>query len=146
MVFIKKTKEYMLHLDAKEEVFRSAHALRHQMTEAETVLWEELKGRNLNGLKFRRQHPVNRYIADFYCHEKKLVIEVDGGIHEHNSVIEHDENRSAELERLGICVVRFTNDQVLNNIKSVINKIREITGEDSVSNDAPSPSGEGAGG
>jgi cyclase len=146
MVFIRKTKEYMLHLGAKEEVFRTAHSLRYQMTEAEKMLWDELKDRKLNGLKFRRQHPVNRYIADFYCHEKKLIIEVDGGIHEHNSTIEHDENRSAELERLGIRVVRFTNDQVLNNLKNVTDKIKEITGKNFDLPDSPSPSGEGVGG
>jgi very-short-patch-repair endonuclease len=127
MVFIRKTKEYMLHLGSKEEVFRTAKSLRHQMTEAEKALWNELKGRKLNGLKFRRQHPISRYIADFYCHEKKLIIEVDGEIHGHVSSIEHDENRSAELARLGIHVVRFTNDQVLKKLSKVIDKINEIT-------------------
>jgi very-short-patch-repair endonuclease len=146
MVFIRKTKEYMLHLGAKEEVFRTAHSLRHQMTAAEKVLWSELKSRKLNGWKFRRQHPINRYIADFYCHEKKLVIEVDGGIHEHTSSIEHDENRSAELDRLGIRVIRFTNEQILKNRNTVIDKIKEITAKDSDHLDSPSPSGEGAGG
>jgi len=82
------------------------------MTGAEKILWKELKNRNLNGLKFRRQHPIHFYIADFYCHEKRLVIEVDGEIHKRRAVKEHDENRSAELDRLGINVIRFTNDQV----------------------------------
>ena len=97
------------------------------MTEAEVVLWNELKGRKLNGLKFRRQHPVHYYIADFYCHEKKLIIEVDGEIHQSNSAKEHDENRTAELEESGIIVLRFTNKQVLTALNKVLHDILQFT-------------------
>ena len=81
MAFIRKTRDYLLHLGARDETFNTAHTLRSSMTEAEKVLWNELKSRKFQGLKFRRQHPIHWYIADFYCHEKRLVIEIDGGIH-----------------------------------------------------------------
>jgi very-short-patch-repair endonuclease len=126
MVFIRRTKEYMLHLGANEEQFGAARSLRHKMTEAESGLWNELKGRKMNGLKFRRQHPIHYYIADFYCHEKKLIIEVDGGIHKDKSIKEHDENRSAEFERLGIRVLRVTNEQVMNSLGEVIELIKRF--------------------
>jgi very-short-patch-repair endonuclease len=134
MVYIRKTREYLLHLGAKEEFFDTAHSLRHNMTEAERILWNELKNRKMNGLKFRRQHPIHYYIADFYCHEKKLIIEVDGGIHKDAAVEEHDENRTAELERLGIRVIRVTNEQVLNSLVEVIDTIkRSIKNDDGLS-------------
>jgi|WetSurMetagenome_2_1015567.scaffolds.fasta_scaffold341931_2 very-short-patch-repair endonuclease len=145
MVFIRKTKDYLLHLGAQEETFNTAHVLRNSMTEAEKLLWSELKNKKLQGLKFRRQHPIHWYIADFYCHEKRLVIELDGGIHMKIQVKEHDENRSAEFDRLGIHVIRFTNGQVLQSKEKVLEEIIRyaITLDNP---DSPSPSGEGVGG
>ena len=127
MALIGKTREFLLHLDASEEIFQRAHSLRHSLTEAEKILWDQLKNRRLNGLKFRRQHPIRLYIADFYCHEKRLIIELDGGIHNDPSVKEHDENRSAELDRLGITVIRFSNEQVLYIIEKVLKDIIDHT-------------------
>ena len=115
------------------------------MTEAETILWNELKNRKFNGLKFRRQHPIQQYIADFYCHEKRLVIEVDGDIHNGGDQNEHDLNRSAELDRLGIRVIRFSNEQVLNHINDILMEITKQVGNPSRPY-SHSPSGEGAGG
>src|SRR5271157_868586 len=126
MAFIRKTKNYLLHLDAKEESFNMAYSLRKRMTEAEKVLWNKLKNRKLDGLKFRRQHPIHYYVADFYCHEKKLIIEVDGDIHKNQPIREHDENRSAEFERLGIKVIRFINEMVLNSLEDVIESIKKF--------------------
>jgi len=143
MVFIRRTREYFLHLGAGKASFHLARSLRKPMTEAEIVLWNELKNRKLDGLKFRRQHPLHYYVADFYCHEKRLIIEVDGGIHNNPDVKEHDENRSAELDRLGIMVIRFTNEQVLNTLSEVIQEIKECT-KKSPTQSSPSPSGEGA--
>jgi cyclase len=131
MVFIRRTREYLLHLGAKEEQFQTARSMRHEMTEAESLLWNELKNRKMSGLKFRRQHPIHYYVADFYCHEKKLIIEVDGGIHNSKATKEHDENRSAEFERLGIRVIRVTNEQVLNSWGEVIEKINIFLDNDS---------------
>ena len=84
---------------------------------------DKIRNRRLHGLKFRRQHPLHYYIADFYCHEKRLIIEVDGGIHHEANIKEHDENRTAELDRLGITVIRFTNDQIFNQLEQVLEEI-----------------------
>jgi very-short-patch-repair endonuclease len=138
MVFIRRTRDYLLHLNADEETFRQAHSLRRKMTEAEKRLWNELKNRKLNGLKFRRQHPLRWYIADFYCHERRLVIELDGEIHEKNSIKENDQNRSAELDRLGIIIIRFKNEQILNSLSEVLNEIRKVV-NNTPSQISPSP-------
>jgi very-short-patch-repair endonuclease len=127
MAYLGKSREFLLHLEAGEEIFQRAKALRHKMTEAENTLWFQLKNRKLNGLKFRRQHPVHLYIADFYCHEKHLIIEVDGGIHNNPLVKEHDENRSAELDRLGITIIRFSNEQIMQNLETVLKEIISFT-------------------
>jgi len=131
MVFIRRTREYFLHLGANEEQFQTARSMRHKMTDAESVLWNALKNRKMCGLKFRRQHPIHYYVADFYCHEKKIIIEVDGGIHNSKATKEHDENRSAEFERLGIRVIRVTNEQVLNSPDEVIDKIKRSISDES---------------
>jgi very-short-patch-repair endonuclease len=123
MAYMGKTREFLLHLGAGESGFHKAHVLRHTMTAAEKVLWNELKNRKLMGLKFRRQHPIHCYIADFYCHEQKLVIEVDGGIHDDEGQIEHDTTRTEELNHFGIKLLRFKNEEVLLNIEKVLEKI-----------------------
>jgi len=140
MAFLGKTRDFLLHLGAGEEVFKRAHSLRHPMTEAEKLLWDHLKNRKLNGLKFRRQHPIHYYIADFYGHEKRLVIEVDGGIHQNPPVKEHDENRSAELDRLGITIIRFRNEQIMHQLNKVLEEIILFTQTPNRPS-SPSPSG-----
>ncbi len=129
MVFIRKTREYLLHQGANDGQFQAARSMRKEMTEAERILWNELKNRKLNGLKFRRQHPIHYYIADFYCHEKKLIIEVDGGIHENEEIRIHDENRSAEFDKMGITVLRFMNEKILHSLNEVIEVIRLTTSD-----------------
>ncbi len=114
---------------AKPITFEKAKALRAKMTEAEMVLWEHLKNKQINGLRFRKQHPINIFIADFYCHKIKLVIEVDGGVHNNIENKEWDENRTAEMENFGITLIRFTNHKVLNNIEKTIDEIKRICGE-----------------
>jgi len=94
---------------------------RHESTEAESLLWERLRGRRAGGFRFRRQHSIGRYIVDFYCAEKDLVVEVDGPIHEHNQ--EEDASRQAFLESLGLRVIRFTNDEVMGDIEAVARRI-----------------------
>jgi len=103
------------------------------MTIAEKILWQKLRNNQVNGLKFRRQHPVDIFILDFYCHERKLAIEVDGGIHIQIDQKEWDENRTFELNELGIKVLRFTNDEVIYGIREVIDSIRSFL----ESNDCP---------
>ncbi len=90
------------------------------MTKAEIVLWSKLKGKQLNGLKFRRQHGINNYVVDFYCPELKLAIEIDGDVHAYDSRIVYDKQRQKEIEALGIKVLRHTNTDVLNNIECAL--------------------------
>ena len=98
------------------------------MTKAEAVLWKKLKDRNVFNTKFRRQHPVSIFIVDFYCHEYKLVIEVDGDIHNDEIACQYDLGRTEVLNKFGLKVIRFTNNQILYSLDSVIKKIqREIT-------------------
>jgi very-short-patch-repair endonuclease len=126
MAYLGQTRDYLLHLDAGDDVFRKAHDLRHPMTDAEKLLWDKIRNRKLQGLKFRRQHPIHYYIADFYCHEKRLIVEVDGGIHLDEAVKKHDENRTAELDRFGIKVIRFTNEQIFEQLEQVLEEIVKI--------------------
>jgi very-short-patch-repair endonuclease len=118
-----KLKEDNLHLGSNGMTFIKAKTLRHAMTEAEIVLWDALKNGKLNGFKFRRQHPILRFIADFYCHEAKLVVEVDGEIHNDLTNTERDEGRTLELNEYGIRIIRFTNDEVSNNLNEVLKRI-----------------------
>lgn len=108
---------------AKPGIFKNAKELRKSMTEAEEILWKHLRNNKLNGLKFRRQHPLDIYIADFYCHQKKLIIEIDGGVHDIREQEEYDKGRTFELEEKGFKVLRFRNEDVLNELNSVLEKI-----------------------
>jgi very-short-patch-repair endonuclease len=114
-----------LHKHATSKTYVNAKALRQTETEAEKLLWQELRNKKLNGLKFRRQHPIDKWIADFYCHEKKLIIELDGEVHNNFETKKRDEGRTYELEQLGITVIRFTNNEVINNIKNVLKTINK---------------------
>lgn len=105
---------------AEPVIFERAGILRDQLTKAENILWISIKDSQILGLKFRRQHPIGQFITDFYCHKIKLVIEVDGKIHIKKSIKEYDEGRTYELEKLGLTVIRFRNDQIENDIDNVI--------------------------
>ncbi len=109
--------------DAKPRIFENAKILRRSMTSAEEILWEHLRNKQLNGLKFRRQHPVDIFIADFYCHEKKLIIELDGGIHDLPGQHEYDDGRTFLLEEKGFKILRFKNEEVENELEVVLNRI-----------------------
>ena len=103
--------------------------MRKNATEAEKILWKHIKKFRSAGYVFRRQHPIDFYIADFYCHKLKLVIEVDGEIHDIEETREHDDGRTGHLEHFGIKVIRFTNDEVLGNEELVIKQIRKYLDE-----------------
>jgi len=111
--------------NAKPHIFEKAKALRNNMTNSELTLWEKLKGKQMLGLRFRPQHPIDVFIADFYCHPIKLVIEVDGGIHKTTEQKEFDIGRTAELNYWGIEVIRFTNEEIENKVNQVINGIEQ---------------------
>jgi very-short-patch-repair endonuclease len=112
---------------ASPEIFERAKALRCNMTEAEKALWEKLRRRQIKGLKFHRQHPISKFIVDFYCHERSLVIEIDGEVHNNTEAVERDKGREYELQKLGLKVIRFNNQEVIGNIELVVKLIFQST-------------------
>ena len=112
--------EYPMYFGATPDVFKKAKQLRKDETEAEKLLWNRLNKNQMMGLQFRRQHPINRFIADFYCARIKLVIEVDGSIHELPENEAYDIGRSEILNDFGIIVIRFSNEQIIDDIESVM--------------------------
>lgn len=94
-----------------------ARELRKNLTKAESILWRHLRLRQINGHKFRRQQPIGRYIVDFVCFERRLIIEVDGG--QHSEQIDYDSERDAWLETQGFRMLRFWNNQVMNELEAV---------------------------
>lgn len=93
------------------------------MTDAEKLLWSKLRMKQLKGLMFSRQKPLGEYIADFYCHRAKLVIEVDGGHHFSADSTEYDRIRDEFMQSTGLMVLRFTNKEVMDNIEGVMEVI-----------------------
>jgi very-short-patch-repair endonuclease len=115
-----------IYYGANPGLFAFARQMRINPTEAEKHLWSCICEKKLNGLRFRRQHPIAYFIADFYCHSAKLVIEVDGGIHRQGEQYQYDLNRDRELRELGLTVLRFTNEEVMGEIESVLAKIVQV--------------------
>ena len=111
-----------LHSNAPTILFQRAVELRKNQTKAEEILWEYLKTKPL-GFKFRRQHPYFQYIFDFYCHSLKLVIEVDGSIHENVYVKLNDKIREELLQKDGMIILRINNDDIFYSLDHVIKKI-----------------------
>ncbi len=101
-----------------------AKKLRINETSAEKKLWDEVLSNKKAGFKFRRQHPLNNYIVDFFCHQAGLIIEIDGGYHIYNS--EEDFKRQRELEKLGFVVIRFENEEVLLDLERVRYEIIDL--------------------
>ncbi len=104
-----------------EDLKTWAREMRKQMPDAEVLLWKLLRNRSIAGAKFRRQHPVGRYILDFYCDEKKLAIELDGS--QHADQCAYDQQRDAFLNNMGIRVLRFWNNQMLLETEAVLEVI-----------------------
>jgi len=111
-----------LLLAANSLIIENAKSLRYNMTDAENLLCGHIKGNQL-GVRFRRQHPIGYYIADFYCHTYKLIIELDGSIHNDPEVLASDFERQKYLESIGLRVIRFTNDEVFKNLEKVLTTI-----------------------
>lgn len=116
--------EKPMYYGANQITFDKARRLRIKETVAESKLWELLKCKQLNGFKFRRQHPIETYIVDFYCHKAKLVIELDGKIHLKQK--ESDKLREVEIKKYGIEFLRFSNEQVLSHPEKVIKRIEKF--------------------
>ena len=111
--------------EANPLVFELAKELRRNMTDAEMVLWGYLKA-GISGLKFRRQHPIGIYIADFYCHKLRLIIEVDGNIHDKKEIKEYDLNRENDLKNWDYIILRFSNQKVLKETQAVLVEINSL--------------------
>jgi very-short-patch-repair endonuclease len=107
-------------------LIRATKSLRRRQTFAEKVLWNNLRSRKLRGYKFVRQYPVAGYVVDFYCHERRLAIEVDGGIHMEKEIWERDAFRTKILEQQGLQVVRFSNEDVLARTSDVLLMINDV--------------------
>ena len=101
----------------------NAKSLRTNQTEFENILWHNLRAKRLNGIKFKRQVPIGRYIVDFVTLEKKLVIELDGSQHLDDGKIEYDNERTEFLQTKGYKVIRIYNNDISNNLESVLNYI-----------------------
>jgi len=116
-------KENMFY-GASSLIFQLAEELRNRMTPAEELLWQAIHINEWK-LKFRRQHPIANWVVDFYCHSIKLVIELDGGIHQIEDVKKNGKEREKHLENLGLTVLRFKNEEIFNDKKAVLGKISE---------------------
>ena len=112
-----------LHKGSRSTTNQHARELRHAETEAEKKLWTLLRNRQLKGKKFRRQHAFADYVLDFYCHECKLAVELDGNIHAGKETREYDTARTNLLNEYGITVIRFWNNEVLDEPEKVLEKI-----------------------
>jgi very-short-patch-repair endonuclease len=106
-----------------EKLLEHARLLRAHQANAENLLWMLMRGRQLGNFKFRRQHPLGQYILDFYCKEAALVVELDGGQHNEEASVSHDEQRTAVLREAGIHTIRFWNNEVFTNTEAVLEKI-----------------------
>ena len=126
MVYLGKSVEPDMYFGVKPDLFKLAIEMRKNPTHSEKVLWNILRKYRIRGFLFRQQHPIYIFIADFYCHKIKLVIEVDGDVHFNDESQEHDDGRTGEMEKFGIKVIRFTNEQVLYNQDIVIEQINEF--------------------
>jgi very-short-patch-repair endonuclease len=132
LIFLQKIADHKMH---------QARQLRKKMTAAERILWQQLRNRQVIGLKFRRQQVIKGFIADFYCEELKLAVEVDGPIHDKKEQVEYDANRDKVFTARGIRIMRISNDMVLNKMTEVLETIKGL--KVAVSPIFPSPCGRG---
>jgi len=109
-------------IDRQRQLHHRAKLFRQQPTEAEAFLWNHLKGSQLSSYRIRRQFPIDRYIVDFCCLKRKLIIEIDGPIHQQQKV--RDQSREVILKYYGFTIIRFTNDQVLKEIDKTLKQIQ----------------------
>jgi very-short-patch-repair endonuclease len=113
-----------IHTKKALEYYR--RKLRSNSTPAEKYLWSHLKSKQLDGLRFQRQHSIRNYIVDFYCASIGLIIELDGEIHKHPEARDQDERRDQDLEELGFTILRFENKMVFENLEHIFEWIRDV--------------------
>ena len=112
-------------IHTKKELAQLRKKLRRNLTSAEAFLWGHLKSRQLDGRRFTKQHSIGSYIVDFYCPSEKLVVELDGEVHNHPEAMEYDEKRTDYLNGLGYKVIRFENRMVFDFLDSVLEGIKD---------------------
>jgi very-short-patch-repair endonuclease len=111
-----------LYKGATPTIFENARNLRKNLTNTEQILWQALR-KDALGVSFRRQHPIDTFVLDFYCHKRRLGIEVDGEYHQQNDQLSYDEWRTVRLEEQGITIIRFTNYEVEEDLEKVLRVI-----------------------
>lgn len=122
------------------DVLEGSRRLRRRSTDAERALWRALRSRQLTGMKFRRQHPIGGYVLDFFCETARVGVELDGGQHAEPEMKRRDEQRARDLERMGIRLIRFWDNDVLTKTEAVLQRIAEAVADPSP---LPSPGGRG---
>ena|SRR6056297_674645 len=109
-------------IDTPKYVIDLARDLRQNLTQSEKLIWEMIRNKQLDGYRFRCQHPIYRYVLDFYCHEAMLAVEIDGDVHKKRE--DYDGYRDEFLKSIGITTFRFSTEEVMSNINFVLNNIR----------------------
>jgi very-short-patch-repair endonuclease len=118
--------ERKMFYGAEKKTFGKAFMLRKNETVAEKLLWQRLRKNQICGLRFKRQHPIAYYVADFYCHKTRLVIELDGGYHKHDVQKLYDKIRTQVMEEFGLRVLRFSDTEIFEDIDTVLEAIQNI--------------------
>ena len=113
------TDEFGSERRTRKSILSAARELRQNATPAEKMLWKCIRKKALNGLKFYRQAPIDRFIVDFYCPAKKIIVEIDGSVHQEQDQHEYDLERESELKSMGFRILRFSNDDVFNHLAEV---------------------------
>ncbi|MFD0798918.1 endonuclease domain-containing protein [Maribacter chungangensis] len=113
-----------IQIHNRKELLEARKELRKNLTPAEAFLWNQLKSKQLDGKKFVKQHSIDNYIVDFYLASDKLIIELDGEVHQNATAMEYDDKRTSYLNQEGFTVIRFENKMVFDNLESVLMEIR----------------------
>tara|TARA_R110000796_G_scaffold18693_2_gene56563 strand:- start:678 stop:1043 length:366 start_codon:yes stop_codon:yes gene_type:complete len=112
-------------LHTKKELAGFRSELRSKLTPAEAFLWKQLSSRKLEGRRFTRQHSISKYVVDFYCAAERLIVELDGEIHNNPQAMDYDEKRTAYFNKMGYKVIRFENKMVFDHLESVLSEIKD---------------------
>ncbi|MEO8108911.1 MAG: endonuclease domain-containing protein [Ginsengibacter sp.] len=122
---MKSDSKRSMFYESSPVIFANAKKLRNEQTPSEIIFWNLLK-QHFPNFRFKRQHPISNYIADFYCHKLKLVIEIDGSVHREEEVKSNDKLRDDYMQSLDLKIIRFTNEEVCKNGELVVKKLRSI--------------------
>ncbi len=120
-----------MHYGATVKIFQFAEDLRKNPTESESIMWDILKSEAYVEYRFRRQHPISKFIADFYSHKLRMVIEIDGGYHLRHEQREYDSFRDSDMKEFGISVIRFSDNDVINNSSLVTERLSHFINKNS---------------